>query len=80
MDFIKELPEKPKKKKSDLRGMWDALSINVGVLVLAPILLCLTLGILCDTLFASKPTFTVVFLFLGLIASLYNIYKLTKNK
>lgn len=77
--YITELPKKPEPEKSQDSSWMSALTIDVGVLVLVPILLGLTTGILCDSLFASKPTCTVVFLFLGLVASLYNIFKLTRQ-
>lgn len=78
MKYFEEI-EKPKKQKTSFP--FDALSnTHIGVLLTLPILLCLTIGIVCDSLFATKPTFTVVFLFFGAFLSLASIYKIARQK
>jgi F0F1-type ATP synthase assembly protein I len=39
----------------------------------------LTLGIVLDSIFATRPTLTLVFLFFGVIGSFYNLYKIVRN-
>ena len=65
--------KKPKIKK-DLFSQY--LNINVGYSLVTPILIGVIIGLMIDNKFRSKPYFTVFFIFLGTISSIYNLYKI----
>lgn len=54
--------------------------LNLGFYLAAPILVGVFLGVYMDKWLNTKPVFVLVLLFLGTIASFYNLIKLTKNK
>jgi len=45
-----------------------------GVYTIIPIFLGLTIGLLLDTIFNTRPILVLVFLFLGTIGSFYNLF------
>jgi ATP synthase protein I len=65
-------------KKSDL-----AKDKNIGERVFAEIIAGLIFGVvfgqMTDNYFDTSPIFLLVFIILGLAASIYNVYKATKN-
>ena len=71
-DLEKELKEKKKKDNFLL-----AFSFNVGYYLVTPLILGVVIGVFLDSKFKTKPVFTLMFIFLGMIASLYNLLKLT---
>jgi ATP synthase protein I len=52
---------------------------NVGIAIAVPIFLGLTIGLWLDTLFATKPVITGFALVIGFIASMYQLYKITRS-
>lgn len=80
MKYVVELEDNPKKsvqKQELLRTLWG---FDVGFQVLAPIVICLTLGLIFDNLLHIKPVSTVLFLFLGTFGSFYTIYKIIERE
>lgn len=55
------------------------LSSSVGMYMIIPIFLGLTLGLVLDNLVGVRPVFTLVFLFFGTIGSFYNIVRTIKE-
>ncbi len=80
MQYVTELKDDPKRseqKQELLRTLWGS---DVGFQVLAPIVICLTLGLVFDNLLHVKPVLTVLFLFLGMLGSFYTIYKIIERE
>ena len=50
-----------------------------GVYLIVPILAGLAFGIWLDSVFATKPIFTLIFLLAGVVSSMYNLSKLTQT-
>jgi len=67
-----------KNKKTNKDFLSEYININVGYSLVTPILIGVVIGLLLDNKFNSKPFFTVIFIFLGMISSLYNLYKIIK--
>lgn len=67
---------KKQKIKKDLFS--EYADINVGYRLVTPILVGVIIGLALDNRLHSKPVFTVFFIFLGAISSLYNLFKLIK--
>lgn len=67
---------KNKKTKKDFFG--EYININVGYTLVTPILIGVLIGLVLDNKFHTKPYFTVFFIFLGMISSFYNLYKMIK--
>lgn len=70
--------DKPKKKKHtfDLQTLHYA---NVGFYLLIPIGCALTLGLFLDNVLQTRPVLVTVFLFLGTVATFYNLIRIIKN-
>lgn len=51
------------------------IDINVGYSLVTPILIGVIIGLTLDNKFYRKPFFTVLFIILGMISSIYNLYK-----
>lgn len=52
---------------------------NIGYYLVTPLLLGVAAGIGLDNLLHTKPLFTVCLIFLGTIATFYNLYKLVNE-
>ncbi|OGK64467.1 hypothetical protein A2313_03220 [Candidatus Roizmanbacteria bacterium RIFOXYB2_FULL_41_10] len=50
-----------------------------GLYSIVPIFLGLTLGIVLDSIFHTRPILVLVFLFLGVVSSFYNLFVLVKE-
>lgn len=70
--------DKPIRKKEtvDLEVLKYA---NLGFYLLIPIGSALTLGIVLDNVFQTRPVLVTVFLFLGTIATFYNLIRIIKD-
>ncbi|MBI4226164.1 AtpZ/AtpI family protein [Candidatus Roizmanbacteria bacterium] len=58
----------------------DFSYLNIGYYLLTPIIGGVFLGLGLDYWLGVKPVFFFVFLFLGTLASFYNIFKLLKER
>ena len=67
--------KKPKAKKDFFS---EYININVGYSLVTPILIGVIVGLTLDNKFHSKPVFTVSFIFLGMVSSFYNLFKMIK--
>lgn len=56
------------------------LNINVGYSLVTPILIGVIIGLTLDNKFHRKPFFTVLFIFLGTISSIYNLFRIYKDE
>jgi F0F1-type ATP synthase assembly protein I len=52
---------------------------SYGLYSLVPIFLGLTIGLLLDSIFNTRPILVLVFLFLGVLSSFYNLFVLVKE-
>ena len=52
---------------------------NLGMTAVMPAIVGLFLGMLIDRAFKVSPTFTIIFLFLGIISGLWSLYKSVKT-
>jgi F0F1-type ATP synthase assembly protein I len=52
---------------------------EIGYYILTPLLVGVFLGLTIDKIFKTKNLFFFIFLFLGLVADFYNLYKIYKN-
>ena len=53
--------------------------LNIGYYLVTPMLIGVIVGLYLDSQFKSKPLFILIFLFLGIAGTFYNLYKVTKN-
>jgi len=67
---------KDRKAKKDF--FTEYININVGYSLVTPILVGVIIGLTLDNRFHSKPVFTVFFIFLGMVSSFYNLFKMIK--
>jgi ATP synthase protein I len=68
------------KKKEKEEELWlNPLLYNVGIYLMAPILLGVFIGYSLDKFFKTKPIFVVFFIILGTISSYYNFWKIVKK-
>ncbi|MBI4008742.1 AtpZ/AtpI family protein [Candidatus Roizmanbacteria bacterium] len=74
---IKKVNEKESKKLT--KKKFDVTYLNVGYYIITPIIIGVFLGLGVDYWAGTKPFFTSIFLFLGTVASFYNLFKLLKN-
>ena len=65
--------KKPKKSNLDLANF-----LNIGYYLIAPLLIGVFLGVLIDRSLKTKY-WVIVFILFGFIASIYNLYSLTKK-
>ncbi|PJE62528.1 hypothetical protein COU88_04520 [Candidatus Roizmanbacteria bacterium CG10_big_fil_rev_8_21_14_0_10_39_6] len=80
MKYITELNKNPKDEEQKQAFFHALIGSSVGFEVLAPIVICLTLGLIFDNVFHIKPVLTVLFLFLGAFGSFYTIYKIIERE
>jgi len=52
---------------------------SYGIYPLVPIFLGLTIGLVLDSIFHTRPILVLVFLFLGTVAAFYNLFVLVKE-
>ncbi len=76
---VKKIKESDLVKKKVLSKKLDYLSLNVGFYILIPIIGGTVIGAVLDNYFKSKPQFIGIFLFLGVVAGFYNLFKLLKE-
>lgn len=71
-------PEKKKKKtESKLINYNQVVELlNIGYNLFAPLVLGAILGFLADKSYQTKPRFTLLFIFFGILASFYNLWQL----
>lgn len=67
-----------KKQKAEKGFFSEYININVGYTLVTPILLGVIVGLALDNNFHKKPFFTILFIFLGMVSSIYNLYKMVK--
>jgi len=67
-----------KKQKAEKGFFSEYININVGYTLVTPILLGVIIGLTLDNNFHKKPFFTVLFVFLGMVSSIYNLFKMVK--
>lgn len=77
---LKKTDKNPNEKRAKVkRGFFsEYININVGYSLITPLLLGVIVGLTLDNRFKSKPFFTVFFIFLGMVSSLYNLFKIIK--
>ncbi len=76
---LKKTSQNLKKKRETKKDLFSQyLNINVGYSLVTPLLVGVIIGLTLDNKFQSKPVFTVFFIFLGMVSSLYNLFKLIK--
>ncbi len=68
-----------KETKKEKRYNIPSEYFNLGMYFLVPILAGLSLGLWLDKRFDRKGFFTILLMFIGVIASFYNLYKLYKQ-
>ncbi len=66
----------PKKSKGLIMAL--ALAGQVSVLLVAPVAVCLGLGIWLDNYFKSEPVFLVTGVILGFVVSIINVFRVMK--
>ena len=62
---------KPNLSKDTLKALKYS---SYGVYATVPIFLGLTIGLVLDTIFNTRPMLVLVFLFLGVLSSFYNLF------
>lgn len=72
-----ELIKKERKRMGD--NYLVAKSFNMGYYLVIPILLGVFLGVAIDKVFKTESLFTTLFLFLGIISTFYNLFKIVKD-
>lgn len=80
MKYITELNGNPKDEEKKQAFFHALVGSGVGFEVLAPIAICLTLGLIFDNVFHVRPVMTVFFLFLGAFGSFFTIYKIIERE
>lgn len=68
-----------KEKKSKNSYAPIANYLDIGYHLVSPIVGGVLFGLYIDTKLKTRPVFTLVFLFLGVVLSFYNLYKLSKS-
>lgn len=53
--------------------------LSMGYYLVTPMLIGIIVGLYLDSRFKSKPLYILVFLFLGLAGTFYNLWKVTKE-
>jgi len=79
VDKIEKKPKNDFQKSFFLKNPLEKY-LNIGYYLLIPIIIFLASGIFFDKFFRTKPFGVVFFLFLGVLSSFYNLYRLTKEK
>ena len=73
------IPLESAKKKSINRLKLITDYLNVGFYLVIPLLASLYVGILIDKYYRTKPIFTLVFIFFGLVIDFYEFKKLIRE-
>ncbi|MBI2051325.1 AtpZ/AtpI family protein [Candidatus Roizmanbacteria bacterium] len=55
-------------------------SFNLGFYLVAPLIIGVLIGLYLDKIFGKKPSFTLIFILFGTIASFYNLLKIVKEE
>lgn len=78
-NFEIEKIQKEEKIKKNLQKSDFSLAnfLNLGYYLIAPLVLGAFFGFFIDNLYKTMPKFTLVFIFLGTLATFYNLWKLT---
>ncbi len=71
--------DKGRKKERRKNNLLLAKYMNAGYYVLVPLLLGIFFGLFVDRKLETKPKFTIIFLFFGVIATFYNLGKLVRE-
>lgn len=71
--------EKGKQKKKNGYFLL-AKYTNIGYYLITPILLGVVIGFGLDVYFDSKPFFILIFIIIGFISTIYNLYRLVKEE
>jgi F0F1-type ATP synthase assembly protein I len=76
-----EKKERVRKKKRTVKkeGIFGIQNLDIGFYLLTPILAGVFFGLYLDRKLYTKPIFTISLILLGAVASLYNLFKLTKK-
>lgn len=73
------LGKKPKSKQGNGHGLHEFGNLNLGFYLVTPLLAGVLLGSYLDGRFGSRPVWTLVFIFLGMAAMFYNLFRLIKK-
>jgi F0F1-type ATP synthase assembly protein I len=57
-----------------------AQTTSIGFLVIACLIIGLGIGYYIDKLLNTKPLFTIIFIFLGMVSAFYNLFKVVLKK
>ncbi len=75
-----DLNKKSKKKRSvEKKNNLLVNDAQIGYYLIAPLLIGVFLGLFIDTRMHTRPTFVIIFLILGVVATFYNLYRIVKN-
>lgn len=66
-------------KENEKNKFLLAFSYNIGYYLITPLILGVVVGLFFDNKFKTKPVLTLVFIFFGLIGSLYNLLRIVKE-
>jgi F0F1-type ATP synthase assembly protein I len=53
--------------------------VSIGYYLVTPMLIGVIVGLYLDSRFKSKPLYILIFLFLGIAGTFYNLWKVTKE-
>ena len=72
---------KPKGEKEEERGVFKQLLTvsSIGISMALAIFIGLAIGVFLDRSFSTKPWFTIIFLFVGIISAFRNLYIMSKR-
>jgi F0F1-type ATP synthase assembly protein I len=74
-----KVSEKKSKEKISENDFLLAKSINMGYYLIVPILVGVFIGVALDKYFKTESRFAALFLFLGVLSTFYNLFKLVKD-
>lgn len=77
-DFVIE-SFKQKKVEKEMAGVQVFNSLNLGIYIIAPLLIGLGIGLFVDSKLGLKSIGTVCGLLVGIIASFYNLIKIVQQ-
>lgn len=72
--------ESTHKSKEIQRKRFNLTYLNLGFYLIIPLLLGVFIGINIDNKFKTRPVFTGIFIFLGMIGTFYNLYKIARDE
>lgn len=68
------------RKKDEQKEFWlNPMLYNVGIYLMTPILIGVSIGYSLDKVLKTKPFFVTIFILLGTIGSFYNFWKVAKK-